>query len=98
MVRAISESAYERGAKFVDAWYFDPEVKRARLEHAAEDTLAFVPPWYTDRLTALGDQHCARVMLTPVVSPGMLEGIPPGRAGRDALPTLANAFDVINAR
>jgi aminopeptidase len=98
MVRAIAESAYEHGAKYVDAWYFDPEVKRARLEHAAEDTLGFVPPWYVDRLTALGDQQCARITLTPVVPPGALDGIPPARAGLDALPTLPNQFDVINAR
>lgn len=98
MVRAIAESAYARGAKFVDAWYFDPEVKRIRLEHAAEDTLEFVPPWYLDRLTALGEEHCARITLTPLIPPGALEGIPPARAGLDALPTLSNLFDVINAR
>jgi len=98
MVRALAESAYERGAKFVDAWYFDPFVKRARLERAADDTLSFVPPWYVDRLAALGEQHCARITLTPVVPPGVLDGVPPERAGRDALPTLPNMFDVINAR
>jgi aminopeptidase len=98
MVRAIAERAYARGARFVDAWYFDPQVKRARLEHAREDTLRFVPPWYTDRLTALGDQHCARITLTPVVPPGALDGVPPARAGLDPLPTLPNVFDVINAR
>jgi aminopeptidase len=97
-VRAIAESSYERGAKFVDAWYFDPEVKRARLERAAEDTLAFVPPWYEDRLAALGEQRCARISITPTVPPGAFDGIPPARAGLDALPMLANLFDVINAR
>jgi aminopeptidase len=98
MVRALAESAYERGAKFVDAWYFDPLVKRARLERAGEDTLSFVPPWYIDRLAALGEHHCARITLTPVVPPGVLDGVSPERAGRDALPTLPNIFDVINAR
>jgi aminopeptidase len=98
MVRALAESAYEHGAKFVDAWYFDPLVKRERLERAGEDTLSFVPPWYLDRLAALGEQHCARITLTPVVPPGVLDGVSPERAGRDALPTLPNIFDVINAR
>jgi aminopeptidase len=98
MVRALAESAYERGARFVDAWYFDPLVKRVRLERAGEETLSFVPPWYIDRLAALGDEHCARITLTPVVPPGALDGVSPARAGRDALPTLPNIFDVINAR
>ncbi len=29
IVRALAARAYERGAKFVDPWYFDPWVKRA---------------------------------------------------------------------
>jgi aminopeptidase len=98
MVRTIAASAYERGAKFVDAWYFDPLVKRARIEHAPADTLDFVPPWYADRLAELGRQHCARITLTPVVPPGVLDHVPPERAGRDALPMLPTMFDVINAR
>ena len=98
LVRAVAERAYTRGAKFVDAWYFDPVVKRARLEHARDETLDFIPPWYIDRLVALGEQRCARMTLAPIVSPGALDGIPPERAGRDRLPTLPNAFDVINAR
>ena len=32
--RAIAESAYRRGAKFVDVWYFDPLVKRARTSRS----------------------------------------------------------------
>src|SRR5207249_2061538 len=34
MARAVAESAYRRGARFVDATYFDPYVKRARIAHA----------------------------------------------------------------
>lgn len=45
LVRLVAEEAYDRGAMFVDPWYFDPFVKRARLEHADADTLDYVPPW-----------------------------------------------------
>ncbi len=38
LVRAIAEAAYRRGAKYVDATYFDVHVKRERLLHAGEDT------------------------------------------------------------
>jgi aminopeptidase len=98
LVQAIAASAYGRGARFVDPWYFDPAVKRIRLEQAPEETLDFVPPWYGDRLLALGEQHCARISLTPVVPPGLIDGIDPARAGRDALPVLAQLFEVINAQ
>ena len=44
LVRALAVAAYRHGARFVDATYFDPYVKRARLLHAEEETLDFVPP------------------------------------------------------
>jgi aminopeptidase len=55
-VRAIAVSAYRRGARFVDVSWFDPWVKRARVEHAPDDTLDFVPSWYGERVLALGSR------------------------------------------
>jgi aminopeptidase len=97
-VRLVAAAAYERGAKFVDPWYFDPFVKRIRLERAREDTLDFVPPWYGRRLLQLGEGHGVRISITPQVPPGLLAGVDPARAGRDALPAHAENFEVINAR
>ena len=98
LVRLVAAAAYERGARFVDPWYFDPFVKRIRLERAAEETLDFVPPWYGRRLLQLGEGHGVRISITPQVPPGLLDGIDPARAGRDGLPAHAENFDVINAR
>jgi aminopeptidase len=98
IVRAVAEKAYERGAKFVDPFYFDSYVKRSRLEHAAEDTLDFVPEWYNDRILKLGDEHAARIVFVPRVAPRVLEGVDPKRAGRDQLPDLAARLEVINKR
>jgi aminopeptidase len=98
LARAIAAAAYDRGARFVDPWYFDPEVKRIRLERAPEDSLDFVPPWYGRRLLSVGEQHGSRISITPVVPPGLLDAIDPGRAGRDQLPSTRETFDVINAR
>ena len=36
MARAVAAAAYDCGAKFVDVDYFDPWIKRARVEHAAK--------------------------------------------------------------
>ncbi len=98
LARLVAAAAYRRGARFVDPWYFDPEVKRIRLERAAEDTLGFVPSWYGRRLVDLGAGHGVRISITPQVPPGLLAGIDPSRAGRDGLPALAENFDVINAK
>jgi aminopeptidase len=97
-VRLIAASAYRHGARFVDPNYVDTYVKRARLEHAAEDTLDYVPPWYGERLLAQGGHHAARISVVPTPSPGILDGIDPKRAAKDTLPFLPETFQVINAR
>jgi aminopeptidase len=98
IVRAVAVRAYERGAMFVDATYFDPYVKKARLQHAADDTLEFVPEWYGKRMLQLGDVHAARIIFVPRVSPGILNGVDPKRAGRDQLPDLRERLVIINKR
>ncbi|HEX8084209.1 MAG TPA: aminopeptidase [Solirubrobacteraceae bacterium] len=98
LVRAIARAAYEHGAKFVDATYFDMYVKRERLLHAAEDTLGFIPSWYSDRLLAIGDQRCARIGLSGTAHPHALDGVDPQRAALDQLPFLPEAAKVVNDR
>ena len=39
LTRAVAESAYRHGAKFVDVQIFDPWIKRTRIQYAEEDTL-----------------------------------------------------------
>jgi aminopeptidase len=96
--RAVAASAYRRGARFVDVAWFDPWVKRARIEHAAEDTLEYVPPWYGERILALGDMRGARISLTGPTAPGLLADLDPVRAGRDRLPAVKESGLVVNAR
>jgi aminopeptidase len=98
LVRAIAERAYERGAKFVDVAWFDPWVKRARIQHAADDTLEFVPPWYGERMLALGRERAAVISLSGPVAPGLLDDLDPVRAGRDRLPSVRESGEVTNRR
>ena len=98
VVREVAARAYRRGAKFVDVTYFDPGVKRARIEHADGDTLEFVPPWYGRRVRELGDHHCARVVIAAPSNPHALHGLDPTRLGRDQLPALAEWMDVLSER
>ena len=98
LVHRIARHAYDRGARYVDVQYFDPAVKRIRIERAAEDTLTWVPPWLGKRLLALGDLEAARIVLVPVIPPGLLDGTDPARAGRDRLPTLPEAYKLVADR
>src|SRR5215831_13854823 len=82
LARAVAAAAYRRGAVFVDVAYFDPWVKRARIENADPDTLGFVPPWYGGRLEALD----------------ALAGLDPELAGRDALPWLKETSRIVSER
>jgi aminopeptidase len=98
MARVIADSAYRHGARFVDVQYFDPYVKRARILHADEETLDFVPSWFGDRMHALGSERAARISLAGPSTTGVLDDLDPGRAGRDQLPFTREILDVINER
>ncbi len=98
LTRAIAASAYRRGAKFVDVAWFDPWIKRARVEHAREETLEFVPDWYGSRILALGDQRAARIGLSGPSAPGLLEDLDPVRSGKDRLPAVKESGKVVNDR
>jgi aminopeptidase len=98
MAREVAAAAYRHGARFVDVTYFDPYVKRARIEHAREETLDFVPSWYGDRMLELGRQRAARISLSGPAPPDALDGVDAERAGRDQLPFIKQVLTVVNER
>ncbi len=98
LTRATAAAAYRRGAKFVDVSWFDPYVKRARIEHADEETLTFVPDWYGHRVDQLGEQRAARISWSGPTSPGSLEGLDLTRAGKDQLPYLKEIPRIVGER
>lgn len=98
LARAVAAAAYAAGAKFVDVAYFDLHVKRARIEHAPEDTLDYVPPWYGERLMQISELRGARIGLTGPVAPGLLDDLDPQRVAKDQLPILKETIEVVNAR
>ena len=98
LAREMAAAAYRAGARFVDVTYFDPYVKRARIEHAREETLDFVPSWFGERMLELGRQRVARISLASPAPPDALAGLDPERAGRDQLPFIKEVMTVINER
>jgi aminopeptidase len=98
LTRAVAASAYRRGARFVDVWYLDSRVRRARLEHADAETLDFVPSWHRQRVLELGAQRCARIALTPLTAPGLVDDLDPSRVGHDRFPLLPEYLTIVNDR
>src|SRR3954468_19275053 len=98
MVRALAASAYRHGAKFVDVGWFDPHIKRARVRYGRPETLDYVPPWYGERVLALGEHHAARVALSGPSAPGLLSDLDPALVGRDRLPAVKEGMQVVNDR
>jgi aminopeptidase len=98
LVRALAASAYRHGAKFVDVGWFDPHVKRARLQYARPETLEFVPSWYGERALAYGEQRGARIALSGPSAPGLLSDLDPALVGKDRLPAVKEGIQVVNER
>ncbi|HEY5660806.1 MAG TPA: aminopeptidase [Gaiellaceae bacterium] len=98
LTRAITASAYKRGAKFVDVNYWDPWLKRARVQYAADDVLDFVPSWYGERTLQLGEERAATILLSGPLAPHLYDDLDPGRLGRDVFPRVKEWTKVINER
>ena len=96
LTRKVARAAYRRGAKYVDVVYFDQWIKRERIELADDESLDYIPPWMSQRLLYLSDEHAARVSLSGPHAPGALEGLDPARAGRDLLPYVPETGEVVN--
>ena len=88
LTRAVAESCYRHSARYVDFLYHDPYIKRARLEHAADETLDFVPTWHRERVLGYGRERCARIGIGGLVAPGLLDDLDATRAARDRWPFL----------
>jgi aminopeptidase len=98
LVAAIARAAYDRGARYVEASYFDADVKRIRSERAPAGTLEWVPPWLGQRILGMGELNGARIVLVPLVPPGLLDGVDPARAGLDRLPQVSESLQTVEDR
>jgi aminopeptidase len=98
LTRAVAAAAYRRGAKFVDVNYYDPHVKRARVQHVAEESLDYIPPWFGERTLQLGEARAASVSLSGPTAPHLFEDLDPVRLGRDIYPRVKEWMKVTNDR
>jgi aminopeptidase len=89
VVRAVARAAYRAGASYVDVRYWDQHVRRALIEHAADDVLSWTPPWLLQRERAIGEERAAVVALTGDAEPDLLADLPGERVGRARMVALA---------
>jgi len=95
IARAIARAGYRCGARYVDVFWWDPWIKRARLECADEATLDYVPPWLGQRMLWLGEERAARVSLVGA-DPSAYDGLDPSRTGKDVMPYIKELPVVVN--
>jgi aminopeptidase len=95
LVREVVRAAYEAGARYVDVWHWDQDVKRSRVAHAPEDTLDWTPPWLDARNEWALSNRTARIALLSG-NPGgdPFAGVDPARAARDRMPRLPSSFRI----
>jgi aminopeptidase len=98
LTRAVTAAAYRRGAKFVDVAYYDPYVKRARVEHVAEESLEYIPPWFGERALQLGEARAASISFSGPSAPGLFDELDPSRLGRDIYPRVKEWMKITNER
>jgi aminopeptidase len=82
LVRAIGRIAYERGARYVEVHYRDMHLRRARIEHAPEDSLEWSPPWTLALLDHMIDSGGATIAITGEAEPELLADLDQRRAQR----------------
>jgi aminopeptidase len=82
LVRAIGRVAYERGARYVEAHYRDSHLKRARVEHAPDDSLEWSPPWTVALIDHMIESRGATITITGDAAPDLLADLDQRRAQR----------------
>jgi aminopeptidase len=82
VARAVARAAYRAGASYVDVGYSDQHVRRALIEHAADDLLSWTPPWLLERAKHFGRENAAIVALTGDAEPELLADLPGDRVGK----------------
>lgn len=97
LARALTEVAYEMGARFVDVWYWDPHTKKARVEHAPEDTLDWTPPWLHARYEWLVENQGALVQISGDPEPDLMNDVDTKRAGKDPMPRLYSVIELVHS-
>lgn len=92
LVRAVARAAYERGARYVEVEYSDQHARRARIEHAPEDTLGWTPPWALAKIDYLAEHHASIIQISGDPEPELFADLDGTRVGKTRMKELAERY------
>ena len=92
LARAIARVADERGARYVDVDYSDQHVRRARIQHAPDDSLGWTPPWALAKVDYVAEQRGALIQIVGDPEPELLADLDGTRVGRARMRELAERY------
>lgn len=95
LARAIADEAYLAGAHFVSVLYWDQHVKRSRLLHAPDDSLAESPSWWDRHIAECGENRGAYIVVWGDPAADLFDDVDATRAGADHMPLTAALFDMV---
>ena len=97
LVRAIARVAYAEGARWVDAYYADVFVRRAKAELAPDDAVGWAPGWVLQKVAEEAERGAAFVNIVGEPDSNLFSGLDPKRVAESVIPELRrsywNAFD-----
>jgi aminopeptidase len=82
LLRAVARAAYEAGARYVEHRYADQHVRKAMIELADEEVLAWSPPWVIDRIKTFGDEGAAQISIAGEPEPELFADLDQTRVGK----------------
>ncbi len=92
LARAAARIAYENGANYVDVAYGEPHARRARVLHAAEESLGWTPPWLMSRVEHIAARHGALIQLVGDPEPELFADLDGTLVGKTRMHELQEAY------
>jgi aminopeptidase len=97
VVRAVCEAAYAAGARHVHAIYWDQHVKRSRVRHAPEESLAEIPAWWERLIADLVARRGALIVAWGDPAPQLFDDVDPERASKDHTPLTPSLMSAVGS-
>lgn len=92
LARAVARIAYENGANYVDVAYTEPHARRARVQHADEESLGWTPPWLMSRVEHIAARHGALIQIVGDPEPELFADLDGTLVGKTRMRDLQEAY------
>jgi aminopeptidase len=92
LARAVAAAAYGAGARWVDVFVNDPQVRKALIADGPEESLQWTPPWLLLRLEDLVERKGAMMMLTGDADPDLFADLDQERVGKARMMELRRKY------